>query len=133
MDGYWISKDSSKINVNQAIALLRQTKWAKERQEEKLRQAIENSLCYGVFDRENRMAGFARVITDYTTTFYLMDVVVEEKLRGKKIGSYLMDEIMKDFGHLYGILHTEDAEKFYEKYGFVVTNGGSDKTMEKKR
>ena len=44
-------------------------------------------------------------------------------------GAEVMDQIMKENGHLYGMLHTQDAEAFYEKYGFC-TIGDTEKTEE---
>ena len=45
------------------------------------------------------------------------------------------NEIMKDVGHLYGILHTDSAQKFYEDYGFIVTatSDSGESIMEKKK
>ena len=88
-----------------------------------------------VFDANKNLIGFARIITDFVTTFYLMDVVIDEAYRGQGIGKMLMDEIMKDVGHLYGILHTDSAQGFYERYGFVVTAiaESGEYTMEKRK
>lgn len=134
-DGYYISKDKKAITVERAETLLRQSEWAKDRKKEDIRKSMENSICYGLFDSKDEIVGFARIITDYTTTFYLMDVIIDERYRGQGLGKMLMDEIMKDVGYLYGILHTDSAQKFYEKYGFVITstaeNGES--VMEKHR
>ncbi len=30
----------------------------------------------------------------------------------------MMNQIMKENGHLYGMLHTQIAKAFYERYGF---------------
>ncbi len=30
----------------------------------------------------------------------------------------MMNQIMKENGHLYGMLHTQTAKAFYERYGF---------------
>ena len=67
--------------------------------------------CYGLI-------GFARVLTDGVTTFYLMDLVIEEAYRGQGFGTIMMNQIMKENGHLYGMLHTQTAKAFYERYGF---------------
>ena len=47
----------------------------------------------------------------------------------------LMDTIIEDVGDLYGILHTDSAQKFYEAYGFVVTSTSElgESIMERKR
>ena len=104
---------------------------------------MENSCPYGLFLKagtgegrikessmagKDRQIGFARVLTDGVTTFYLMDFVIEEKYRSQGFGTILMDRIMKENGHLYGMLHTKDAKAFYEKYGFRAI--GDTKTTE---
>lgn len=81
---YYISKDSTKIPVSQLAELLHKTYWAENRPVEAMEQSVRHSLCYGAYDPEDgKLIGFARVITDYATTYYLCDVVVEEAHRGK--------------------------------------------------
>lgn len=132
-DGFYVSKKRNQISVEEAVRLLRQSDWAKDRPKEMIQKAIEHSQCYGVFDSADKMVGFARIMTDYTTTFYLMDVIVDEAYRHQGLGTLLMNAIMEDVGELYGILHTDDAQKFYEKYGFVVNDQQMEQVMEKPR
>ena len=96
-------------------------------------KAMENSVSYGVFDKYDFMVGYARIITDHVTTFYLMDVIIDEKYRHQGLGTILMDAIMADVGDLWGILHTEDAQEFYTRYGFKIKGFGQDQVMEKER
>ena len=131
----YISRNKVEIPVDQVVELLHNTDWAANRDASQIENTIENSMCYGVFDANKNLIGFARIITDFVTTFYLMDVVIDEAYRGQGIGKMLMDEIMKDVGHLYGILHTVSAQGFYERYGFVVTAiaESGEYTMEKRK
>ncbi|MEG2082605.1 MAG: GNAT family N-acetyltransferase [Oscillospiraceae bacterium] len=69
---------------------------------------------------KGEQVGFARVITDCYTTYYLCDVIVEDGHRGNNIGTLLLkriveDEMLKD---LRGILGTKDAHGFYSNFGF---------------
>ena len=58
---------------------------------ETVKRAIENSLCFGVYQNENeQQVGFARVITDKATFAYLADVFIDENYRGKGLGKWLM-------------------------------------------
>ena len=119
--GIYISRNKNDIIINQVVELLHNTEWAANRDAGQIEKSVENSICYGIINENNNLIGFARIITDFVTTYYLMDVVVEESYRGQGLGKMLMNEIMKDVGHLYGILHTDSAQKFYEHYGFVIT------------
>lgn len=135
MTDIYICRDRNQIEIKNIVGLLRKTDWATDREESQIEESVKNSTCYGVFDGRNHLIGFARIITDFVTTFYLMDVVIEESYRGQGIGKILMNEIMKDVGHLYGILHTDTAQKFYEAYGFVVTatSESGESIMEKRK
>lgn len=132
-NGYYVSKDHEKLKLSEIIKLLHQSSWAKDRSEEEIKKSVENSVCYGVYDDKDHMVGFARIITDYTRVFYLMDVIIDEAHRHQGLGTMLMDKIMEDVGDLYGILHTEDTKGFYEKYGFSSDLKSLECTMEKKR
>ena len=118
---YYISKDPAKIQVSQLAELLHKTYWAENRPVEAMEQSIRHSLCYGAYDPEDgKLIGFARVITDYATTYHLCDVVVEEAHRGKGIGKALLTEIVTDprLCGLRALLLTRDAHGFYQRFGF---------------
>ena len=114
-----ISDDKSKFPVEKAIELLHTTYWAENRDPEVIRKSIENSIVFGVYN-EDSLIGMARVISDFATTFYIADVIIDEKYRGKGLGKKLISTIMSDerFSSLFGILVTRDAHGLYEHFGF---------------
>ena len=105
----------------EVVNLLRQTVWAKNRKKEAIIKSLNNSICYGAFTKNRQQVGFARVITDYATHFYICDVVVKKEFRNKGIGRQLLKTITEneDLKPLLGMLITENAEKFYEPFGFT--------------
>ncbi|SEQ42271.1 Acetyltransferase (GNAT) family protein [Treponema bryantii] len=119
MSGIIISDDKTKFPVEKAIELLHTTYWAEKRDPEVIRKSIENSIVFGVYS-EDSLIGMARVITDFATTFYLADVIIDEKYRGNGIGKKLISTIVSDnrFSSLLGILVTKDAHGLYEHFGF---------------
>ena len=118
--GYTVSSDRALLQFDRIIALLATTPWARNRPIEVIRTAIENSGCFGVF-LMGEQAGFARVVSDFATMFYVADVVVGEAHRGKGLGKMLISHIMRDtrFQPLLGLLATNDAHGLYEQFGFV--------------
>ncbi|WP_077861849.1 GNAT family N-acetyltransferase, partial [Clostridium sp. BL-8] len=117
---YCISKDKSKLQIESIKALLKQTYWACDRTEETIVKSIENSVCYGVFDNYNNQVGFARIITDYATAYYLCDVIIDKEHRGQGLGKSMVEFIIgdDDLKDLHGLLLTKNAHGLYEKYGF---------------
>jgi N-acetylglutamate synthase-like GNAT family acetyltransferase len=117
---YYISKDKTKLQIENIKELMKQTYWAADRKEETIVKAIENSICYGMFDNSNNQVGFARVITDYATAYYLCDVIINKEYRGKGLGKTMIEFITNDseLKNLRGLLLTKDAHGLYEKYGF---------------
>ena len=114
-----ISDDKSKFPVEKAIELLHTTYWAENRDPEVIRKSIYNSIVFGVYS-EDSLIGMARVISDFATTFYIADVIIDEKYRGNGLGKKLISTIMSDerFSSLFGILVTRDAHGLYEHFGF---------------
>lgn len=117
---YIISKDKSLLQFEQISEMLWKTYWAENRPEEIIRESIENSICYSVFYKDIQI-GFARVITDYATAYYICDVVINEVHRGKGLGKRLIETIINDSAlkSLFGMLITKDAHNLYEQYGFI--------------
>jgi N-acetylglutamate synthase-like GNAT family acetyltransferase len=120
-----ITTDSSRIDVDAALALLRQTYWAREMSRETLAKAIEHPLCFGILS-DDALVGLARVVTDRSTFAYLTDVVIAPSMRGQGLAHRLMDEIVRH-PELQGLrrfaLLTSDAMKLYEDFGFSVGSG----------
>ena len=122
-----ITTDSSRIDVDAALALLHQTYWAKEMPRETLAKAIAHSLCFAILQNDT-LVGLARVVTDRATYAYLTDVVIAPAMRGQGLAHRLMEEIL---GHpdLQGLrrfaLLTSDAMRLYEDFGFSVGSGTS--------
>jgi len=117
---YLISDDKAKICVDDVLDFLSTSYWASARPHDRTRTAIENSYCVGVF-HQDKQVGFARVITDWATFFYLCDVYIKEDHQGNGLGKKLIEAVMNvaELEGLMGLLGTRDAHGLYEKYGFI--------------
>lgn len=136
MGNYKISTDKSKLDLNTIHDYLtNRSYWAPGRSYEIVKQSIENSLCFGVYDNSDKLIGFARIVTDYTLFAYIMDVFILEEYRNQGLGKLLMNEVINhpDLQNLKRImLATDDAHGLYEQYGFRKTQI-PEKIMEKVR
>jgi N-acetylglutamate synthase-like GNAT family acetyltransferase len=119
-DNYIISTDKSKLEISVIHDFLSHSYWAEDIPMEIVKKAIENSLCFGVYNGRKQI-GFARVISDYSTFAYLADVFIVEEERGKGLSKWLMECILKH-QQLQGLrnfcLLTRDAHSLYAQYGF---------------
>lgn len=117
---YQIKKGSEKMKIDDIMELLSQTHWACNRSRETVEKAIQNSLCFGVFDGNGKQVGFGRAVTDYATMFYLSDIVIDKSLHKQGLGKGFVEFIksVPELENLWGFLGTTKAEGFYEKCGF---------------
>jgi GNAT superfamily N-acetyltransferase len=120
--GFSISTDKSLLNFDTIYRYLDQESyWAKGIPAQKLRSAIDNALCFGVYQHKTQI-GFARVITDKATFAYIADVFILPEFRGKGLSKWLIQTIL---GHadLQGLrrwsLATADAHGLYSQFGFT--------------
>ena len=114
------------IESRDVARLLKTTYWANKRSKEQIRKSMEHSSCYGIYlDDEQKLVGFARVISDFATTWYLCDVIIDPEYRHRGLGKALVSHIASrpEFAGLRGFLFTRDAHGLYEKYGFRTVNG----------
>lgn len=122
---YSISTDKGKLQIDVIHHYLSvESYWAKHIPIETVKKSIENSLCFGVYFKDEQI-GFARVITDCATFGYLADVFILEAHRGKGLSKQLMEVIM-NHSDLQGLrrfsLATRDAHSLYAQYGFKPTS-----------
>ncbi|WP_454802609.1 GNAT family N-acetyltransferase [Mucilaginibacter phyllosphaerae] len=127
--GYKISTDLSLLDFDTIFNYLdQQSYWAKGMPPQKLKKALEHSICFGVY-KDGAQAGFARVVTDKATFAYLCDVFILPENQGIGLSKWLMQTIMAH-PDLQGLrrwaLATLDAHGLYKQFGFdVINNPGS--------
>ncbi|MDQ3248266.1 MAG: GNAT family N-acetyltransferase [Chloroflexota bacterium] len=119
---YTISTDRTRLDLAVIHEYLsNQSYWAGGRPLAVIRQSIEHSLCFGVYDGEAQV-GFARTITDYTTYAYLADVFILPTYQGNGLGKWLMQTILAapTLADVYRwALHTRGAHGLYAQFGFT--------------
>lgn len=123
---YSIIDGSEKMNIDEVVRLLRMTYWADQRPVPQIEKSMRHSSCYGVrLDEDKKLVGFARVISDYATTYYLCDVVIDTACRHMGLGTALVSyiESLPEYAGLRGILITRDAHDLYRQFGYEVVNG----------
>ena len=121
-----IVEGADRISVDEVSRLLKTTYWANQRSREQIEKSMANSICYGIYvDGTEKLAGFARVISDYATAWYLCDVVIDPEFRRQGLGKALVSHVVSqpEYAGLRGFLFTRDAHGLYEKYGFERIEG----------
>ena len=114
-----------KMKLEDIVRLLRMTYWADKRPIDKIEKSVRNSSCYGIYlEDADKLAGFARVISDYATVYYLCDVIIDTEYRHKGLGTALISYInsLPEFSGLRGFLITRNAHALYRKFGYEVVN-----------
>ena len=122
---YRIVDGSEKMKTEEIARLLKMTYWADKRPAETIEKSIRNSSCYGIYaDGEDRLTGFARVISDYATSYYLCDVIIDPEFQHQGLGTALVSHIVSrpEYAGLRGFLITRDAHGLYRKFGYEVVN-----------
>ncbi len=119
---FYISSNKSKLNLGYIQEYLaNQSYWAKGRSMKLVKQSVDNSLCFGVYTKDDKQVGFARVVTDYVVFAWIMDVFINEDYQGNGLAKMLLNHIVNtpDLQNVNGIgLRTKDAHGLYKKYGF---------------
>lgn len=119
--GFMISTDKKLLDIELIYSYLNNDSyWAQGIPRQRLENAIENSMCFGVYSN-TAFAGFARIITDKATFAYLCDVFILPEFRKKDLSKWLMQTIVKH-PDLQGLrrwsLATADAHGLYSQFGF---------------
>lgn len=119
-DGYLVSTDPARLDVDAIHAFLRRSYWARDLDRERVARSLAGSLCFGLY-HDGAQVGLARVVTDRATFAYLCDVYVREEHQHQGLGAWLMTcvlehEDLQDLRRF--LLHTADAHAFYHRFGF---------------
>jgi GNAT superfamily N-acetyltransferase len=130
--GYELDDDPARIDVDAVHDFVsNHSYWAPGRprdvQEELIRHAVRVVGLY----HQARQVGFARAVGD-SHLLYLADVYVLPEHRGRGLGLELVREMVENgpYAETRWLLHTADAHRLYEKFGFGPP---SERVMERPR
>lgn len=116
-----VTTDRAQLSEELIYEFLAQSYWAEGIPRKTVARSLRNSLCFGLLEGK-RQIGFARVVTDYATFAYLADVFIVAGYRGRGLGKFLMECVVKH-PELQGlrrwVLATRDAHSLYRKFGFI--------------
>jgi GNAT superfamily N-acetyltransferase len=118
---YFISTDNNELDLAFIHNFLsEQAYWSKGIPLATVKQAVANSLCFGLYC-EDQQIGFARMVTDKATFAYLADVFITPDHRGHGLAKWLM-ECIHVHPELQGLrrlmLATADAHGLYRQFGY---------------
>ena len=123
--GYRVSTDQAEMNLEVIHGFISNSYWAQGMPKALLQKALANSLCFGVFDKDNQQVAFGRLITDKATFAYLADVFVLESHRGLGLSKLMITAIL-EHPELQGLrrimLATRDAHGLYTQFGFKAVD-----------
>jgi GNAT superfamily N-acetyltransferase len=120
-DGYVVSTDPGRLDLDVIHSFLRTAYWSPNVPREIVERSIEHSLVFGLYGPDGGQVGFARALTDRAAFAYLADVFVLEGHRGRGLGKWLVETVLShpDLQGLRRILlGTEDAHGLYARFGF---------------
>lgn len=119
---FFISTDFRLLDLDVVHGYLaHESYWAAGVARATVARSLRYSLCFGLYAQVGQQAGFARVVSDFTTFAYLADVFVLRPYRGQGLGKWLIDCILAH-SELQGLrrwtLSTRDAHGLYAPFGF---------------
>ena len=119
-ENFTISTDSTRLDIDAIFDFLSRSSWANDRKRERIERSLGNSLVFGMYDGEKQI-GLARVVTDDATFAWLCDVFIDDTYRGKGLGKWLMETILRHpdlQGLSRWLLATRDAHGLYSQFGW---------------
>ena len=118
-DRFFISDEKSLLTGVAVQNLLKQSHWASDYTLEKIEILLSNSFCLGMFLNEE-LVGFCRLVTDKVTVTVITDLIIDESLRGKGLGTWLLRCIVDhpELKKTSMTLGTPDQDSFYSKFDF---------------
>lgn len=115
-----VTHDIHDLDLDVIHSFLASAYWSVDIPKETVWQAIQHSLCTGLFFNGQQI-GFARAITDYATFAYIADVFILAPYRGQGLSKPLLSALFDQLDRLNlrrVLLMTSDAQGVYRQFGF---------------
>lgn len=125
---YQIIHRLTPTQIDDLLTLYRREWWTQERTREEIDIMLKHTdLIFCLIDEEERLVGFARVLTDRVFKAEIYDVIVAPEHRGRGLGRRLMEEILGHPGlrrvRQFNLQCLEEMRPFYEILGFADLSG----------
>lgn len=122
--------EENEIGIDELLKLYKNAGWtAYTNEPNKLPKAIQQSLCVITARHNNELVGLIRAVGDGITIVFIQDVLVLKAYQRKKIGTALMNFLLKKYKHVrQKSLLADDTVKthsFYNSLGFTACNKGN--------
>lgn len=122
----WIEQFDN-TQINEIHALMIQEWWCSNRSLEEVKLVISgSSLAIAALDHEQRVAAFARVLTDGIFKAVVFDVIVRAENRDNRLGEKLIRKLQQhpSLEHVKSLeLYCPDhISGFYTKLGFEISD-----------
>lgn len=119
----------SDTHIEQLYQLYKEVGWGEDRSIADISNCVQGSqVCIGILDKDNKLIGFTRVLSDFIYKAFIFDVMVSAGHRGSGLGQKLIG-MVKDHDKLKKVKHFElyclpEMEAFYSRLGFSTEVGG---------
>jgi len=99
-----------------------------DNQEELNGRILKNTYLYYIARQNDRLIGFISVISDGVADAMLLNLMIHPELQGQGIGTYLVQQVIKDLQaegiRCIHVTFEENLEDFYKQFGFFIFKGG---------
>jgi len=126
MLSYNFLSDPTENQIQDIICLYQLEKWWESDSDNPgmVKRIVAGSHCFVVAMENDTIIGMGRAISDRVSDAYIQDVTVLPQFRGQKIGSRIIQMIIKTLNQdgigWIGLIAEKNARPFYEPLGFSV-------------
>lgn len=122
-EGYEISDDRTRLDLDTVCDFLATAYWSSHRERHVVERAIANSWPMALYAPDGALVGFARAVTDRAAFAYLADVFVLPPHRGRGLAKLVVTALM-GLAELADVerwlLATADAHALYAALGYTA-------------
>jgi GNAT superfamily N-acetyltransferase len=130
-DACLLSDERALLDFDVIHGFLRDAYWAPGVPRETVERAARHAHPFGLYltgdDHGPRQIGYMRVLTDYASIGYLLDVFVLEAFRGLGLARWMVQAVLAEpcFAEIRTwVLTTKDAHELYRGFGFSEAEPG---------
>lgn len=89
-----ITTDPKRLDQSWIITQIQASYWGAKYTPQQIVQAAHNSVCFGAY-ADGKQVGYARVVSDHNIFSSLTDMIVQEDVRGKGVGTSLLKAVCR--------------------------------------